>query len=171
PAPGVPAPAPGDPAPAPGAPAPEKPAATPAPPAADAIWDPCTLPESNISAAGLDPATKKRLNYPDYPSWRMCQWQATDRSFELVIGATAKTTDDLLAPGTYKDLRRTEYYGRQVVQYRSVQDTHLRTCNVATPAPYGSTEFAVRTTKVQTDDFDSCADANKLGAALFRSLP
>ncbi len=138
---------------------------------ADALWDPCSLPESKISAAALDTSTKKRLTNPDRPTWRMCQWQAIDRSFELVIGTSTRTIDDLLEPGTFQDLRRTEYYGRQVVLYRSVQDTHKRTCNIGTPAPFGSTELAVRTTKIQTDAFDSCADVQRMGAALLTSLP
>ncbi len=85
--------------------------------------------------------------------------------------ASDRTINDLLEPGTYQDLRRTEFYGRQVIQYRSVADTHKLTCDVGTPAAFGSIVFAVRNIRVQTDVGDPCSDANVVGARPFRSLP
>ncbi|MEV6392914.1 DUF3558 family protein [Nocardia xishanensis] len=140
-------------------------------PAADSYWDPCTLPESDITAAGLNAATKERIPDPNHPAWKMCRWQAADQTYSVVIAASDRTTEDLLEPGTYQDLRRTEFYRRQVVQYRSVQDTHKLGCYIGTPATFGSIVFTVRNTRIQTDVGDPCADANHLGAALFRSLP
>ncbi|MET9287986.1 DUF3558 family protein [Nocardia beijingensis] len=147
------------------------PAATSAGSAAGALWDPCTLPESDLSAAGLDTTTKARISDATFPTWQMCRWQSIDRTFQLVIAASERTIDDLLEPGTYQDLRRTEFYGRQVIQYRSVADVHRLGCDVGTPAAFGSIVFAVRNTRIQTDVGDPCADANRVGAGLFRSLP
>ncbi|WP_084488628.1 DUF3558 family protein [Nocardia niwae] len=182
PAPGAPAPdapAPGAPAPdapapgtaAPGTPAPGSPAATPTDSPASPFWDPCTLRDSDLSAAGLDTSTKTRISDATFPTWQMCKWQSIDRTFQLVIAASDRTIADLLEPGTYQDLRRTEFAGRQVVQFRSVADTHKLGCEVGTPAAYGSIVFAVRNTRIQTDVGDPCADVNRVGAALFRSLP
>ncbi|MEU2121430.1 DUF3558 family protein [Nocardia niwae] len=182
PAPGTPAPdapAPGAPAPdapapgtaPPGTPAPGSRAATPTDSPASPFWDPCTLRDSDLSAAGLDTSTKTRISDATFPTWQMCKWQSIDRTFQLVIAASDRTIADLLEPGTYQDLRRTEFAGRQVVQFRSVADTHKLGCEVGTPAAYGSIVFAVRNTRIQTDVGDPCADVNRVGAALFRSLP
>lgn len=140
-------------------------------PAADAFWDPCTLPESALTAAGLDVATKQRLTDSAFPTWQMCKWQAGDRAFELVMAASDRTIDTMLEPGAYTDLRRTEYQGRKVIQFRYVADVHKLVCNIATPAPYGSIAFAVRNTRVQTDFGDPCTDAAPVTTVLFKSLP
>ncbi|SNY81242.1 Protein of unknown function [Nocardia amikacinitolerans] len=145
---------------------------SPAPtPAESRIWDPCTLPESDLTAAGLNTATKERITDATYPSWQMCRWKSADQTFSVVIAASDRTIDDLLEPGAVHDVRRTEFHGRQVVQYRYVADTHRQTCDIGTPAEYGSIVFAVRNIRVQTDVGNPCQDANRLGAALFRSLP
>ncbi|WP_227980032.1 DUF3558 family protein [Nocardia spumae] len=157
--------------PAPANPVTTSPAAAAGDVAAETTWDPCSLPDADIAAAGLNTITLARISDPTNPAHRMCQWYAADGSFELVIGSSERTIDDLLAPGTYKDLRRTEFRGRQVVIYRSVQDTHNLGCMIGTPATFGSIGFTVRNTRVQTDVGDSCADANRLGARLFGSLP
>jgi hypothetical protein len=140
-------------------------------PAPGSYWDPCSIPESDLTAAQLNTATKERITDATYPAWQMCRWRSTDQTFSVVIAASDRTIDDLLEPGTYQDLRRTEFYGRQVVQYRSVADVHKLGCDIGTPAAFGSIVFAVRNIRVQTDVGDPCADANHLGAALFRSLP
>ncbi|QLY29406.1 DUF3558 family protein [Nocardia huaxiensis] len=141
-------------------------------PASDtALWDPCTLSDSALTGASVDTATEERVSDPRLPVRKTCKWQATDRTFELTIVASGRTIDDMLEPGTYTDLRKTEYYGRQVVIYRNVADTHKLACYVATPAAFGSIEFFVRNTRVQTDAGDPCKDANVLGSKLFSSLP
>lgn len=149
-----------------------KPPATPEPtPAAGGIWDPCTLPDAELTAAGLNVGSETRLPDPTVPSRRICRWQAADGTYELVAGASERSIDDLLAPGTYQDLRRTEFYGRQVVVYRSVQDTNMLGCYVGTPAAFGSIVFTVRNTTPQKDASQACANANRLAAKLFTSLP
>ncbi|WP_433566986.1 DUF3558 family protein [Nocardia sp. CA-151230] len=154
---------------APGTPAPvttaaESPSTTTAS-ATSTVWDACSLSESALAAAGLDTATKERA------SGRSCKWQSADRTFELFITAYDRPLPVELEPARYQDVRRTEYYGRQVIQYRAAQDTHKQGCYVGTPAAFGSIEFLVHNTRVQTDVGDPCADANRVGAALFRSLP
>ncbi|OBA41500.1 hypothetical protein A5789_14380 [Nocardia sp. 852002-51101_SCH5132738] len=150
---------------------PGTPAATTAAPAAAAFWDPCSLPDSEIAAAGLNAAGKSRLSDSTYPTWKMCKWSSADETFELVIASSDRTVDDLLAPGTYQDLRRTEYYGRQWIQYRSVEDTNKIACDIATPAEFGSIVFAFRTAGGKRNGVDTCAKGNEVGARLFRSLP
>ncbi|WP_196054741.1 DUF3558 family protein [Nocardia aurantiaca] len=140
-------------------------------PAKDAFWDPCSLPESDITAAGLNPASKSRISDSTYPTWQMCKWLSADQTFELVIASSDRTIDDLLEPGTYQDLRRTEYYGRQIVQYRSVADTNKIACDFGTPATFGSIVFAYRTAGGKPNGTDTCAKGNEVGARLFRSLP
>ncbi|MBL1076001.1 DUF3558 domain-containing protein [Nocardia sp. 2] len=131
-------------------------------------WDPCTLSESALSAAGLDLSTEARVSPSTYPS---CKWQSTDRTFELIIVASGDSMDTVLEPGTYTDLRRSEYYGRQFALFRSVADSHKVGCHIATPSATGSIVFTVRNTRVATDYGEPCNDAQRVGAGLFNSLP
>ncbi|WP_067568484.1 DUF3558 family protein [Nocardia acidivorans] len=134
--------------------------------AAAALWDPCSLAASDLTAAGLSAASKTRV--PGTPPTQICHWQSADQSFELLIGASERPLADLMRPGTVKDIRNTEFYGRPLSLYRSVQDTNNLGCYIGTAASFGSIEFTVRHTKSQTDP---CADSNKIGAKLFNSLP
>lgn len=131
-------------------------------------WDPCSLPASDLAGAGLNTTTETPVSGSKYPS---CKWQANDGTFELIIVASEDSMDEVLEPGTYQDLRRTEYYGRQLALFRSVQDTHKVGCHVATPAQFGSIVFTLRNTRVGTDVGDSCADIQRVSARLFNSLP
>ncbi|WP_194852738.1 DUF3558 family protein [Nocardia sp. SYP-A9097] len=131
-------------------------------------WDPCSLPESELTAAGLSTSTAARVSGSKFPA---CKWQSADQTFELIIVASGDSMDTVLAPGTYTDLRRTEYYGRQLALFRAAADTHKLGCLIVTPASFGSIVFTVRNTRVQTDYGDPCGDAQRVGAKLFKSLP
>ncbi|GAB4588810.1 DUF3558 family protein [Nocardia sp. IFM 10818] len=133
---------------------------------AGASWDPCSLPESDLAAAGLDSTTETRVSGSKYPA---CTWQSTDGTFETTIVASGDSMDAVLEPGTYHDLRRTEYYGRQMVVFRSVADSNQLGCHIATPAESGSIVFTVRRAKPGTAN--ACHDVQRVGAALFNSLP
>ncbi|MGW4124704.1 DUF3558 family protein [Nocardia sp. NPDC004711] len=137
---------------------------------AGVVWDACSMSETALAAAGLNTASKTRMP-TSAPTWQACRWQSADQTFELVLTATDETVDDQLTPGHYQDVRRTAYYGRDVIVYRSVQDTNKLGCYVATSAPFGSVVFTVRNVRVQTGEGEPCAEANRLGAALTRSLP
>ncbi|MFX0577026.1 DUF3558 family protein [Nocardia nepalensis] len=136
-----------------------------------AVWDACSLSESALSAAELDTATRERISNATFPAWRGCKWQSADRTYELFITSYDRPLEVELEPARYQDIRRTQYYGRAVVQYRAAQDTHKQGCYVGTAAAFGSIEFLVHNTRVQTDVGDPCADANRVGATLFKSLP
>ncbi|MFC9996602.1 DUF3558 family protein [Nocardia sp. NPDC127526] len=146
--------------------APGSPAASAVDSPAGTSWDPCSLPESDLAAAGLDTSTETRVSGSKYPA---CTWQSTDGTFETTIVASGDSMDAVLEPGTFHDLRRTEYYGRQMVVFRSVADSNQLGCHIATPAGSGSIVFTVRRAKAGTAN--ACHDVQRVGAALFNSLP
>ncbi|MDN2495756.1 DUF3558 domain-containing protein [Nocardia nova] len=139
-------------------------------PITESVWDACSLSESALSAAGVDTSSKTRVADAGNPAARVCKWQSADQSYELVVTASDKALDDQLASGKYNDVRRTQYYGRDVVVFRAVQDTNKLGCYTGTPAAFGSIVLTVRNAHVQTGEGEPCAEANRLGAALLRSL-
>ena len=140
-------------------------------PITESVWDACSLSESALSAAGVDTSSKTRVADAGNPAARVCKWQSADQSYELVVTASDKALDDQLASGKYNDVRRTQYYGRDAVVFRAVQDTNKLGCYTGTPATFGSIVLTVRNAHVQTGEGEPCAEANRLGAALLRSLP
>lgn len=148
--------------------APESPAApTPGSPAGD-YWDPCSLPESDLIPAGLQTASKERISLTSFPA---CKWLSADQTFDLVISTSDQTMDAVLDPTRVEDVRRSEFYGREFAQFRSLEDAHGIGCHIGTPADFGSIVFTARTLQVHTDAGDPCHDVNRVAAALFNSLP
>ncbi|WP_282777692.1 DUF3558 family protein, partial [Nocardia sp. CC201C] len=135
-------------------------------PASGAFWDPCSIPESEVVAVGLDPATEVRTTESMFAS---CQWLATDRSFDLILTHSGDSMDYVLTPGNYKDLRRSEYYGREFAVFRAVSDSDNIGCLIVTPAAAGSFVFTLRNSR--PDGEDACLTIQRVSAGLFHSLP
>lgn len=136
-----------------------------------ALWNPCGLSDAAISAAGLNTASKTKLDNPGVPDSRSCRWQNNARTVELTIVASPDTLADLQAGGKYVQFTPVTLGGRQAVEYRAAQDTHHLGCYVTTFTGDGSVAFVAKTLRVQQDGFDSCADARTFGTALAGQLP
>ncbi|MFE4456699.1 hypothetical protein ACFROC_05005 [Nocardia tengchongensis] len=129
-------------------------------PAADGPWDPCGIPAADLAAAGLDSGTRERKDA------RGCQWLASDGKYELLINSLNETVDQLLKPGAYRDLRRTEYYGRQVVVFNSVQDSNHIGCLMGVQTSTGSVLFTTRKHNGQSPTLEPCAAVQEFAAKL-----
>ncbi|MFE5285039.1 DUF3558 family protein [Nocardia sp. NPDC056611] len=136
-----------------------------------ALWNPCGLSDAAVSSAGLNAASKTRLDNPGVPGSRSCRWQDTARTVELTIASSSDTLADLQAGGKYVQFTPVALGGRQAVEYRAAQDTHHLGCYVTTFTGDGSVAFVAKTLRVQQDGFDSCADARTFGSALAGQLP
>ncbi|MFD7846247.1 DUF3558 domain-containing protein [Nocardia sp. NPDC059764] len=147
-------------------------APTPIPePTSPALWNPCGLSDSAISAAGLNAASKTELDNLGVPDSRSCRWQDNARTVELIIVSSHDTLAVLQADGKYVQFTPVTLGGRQAVEYRAAQDTHHLGCYVTTFTGDGSVAFVAKTLRVQQDGFDSCADARTFGTALASQLP
>ncbi|WP_306360876.1 DUF3558 family protein [Nocardia sp. CC227C] len=142
------------------------PATTTTEAASGAFWDPCSIPESELVAVGLDPATEVRMAESMFAA---CEWQSTDRTFELILTHSGDSMDYVLTPGNYKDLRRSEYYGREFAVFRAASDSDNTGCLIVTPAEAGSFVFTLRNS--QPDGEDACLTIQRVGTGLFHSLP
>lgn len=141
----------------------DTPTTTMAAPVSDGPWDPCGIPSADLTAAGLDSGTRERVQRPDV---RGCQWLASDGKYELLIESLNETVDQLLKPGAYRDLRRTEYYGRQVVVFNSVQDSNHIGCLMGVQTSTGSVLFTTRKHNGQSPTLEPCAAVQEFAAKL-----
>ncbi|MEV6139138.1 DUF3558 family protein [Nocardia sp. NPDC051990] len=134
-------------------------------PVSDGPWDPCGIPSADLAAAGLDSGTRERKDL-QHPDVRGCQWLASDGKYELLIESLNETVDQLLKPGAYQDLRRTEYYGRQVVVFNSVQDSNHIGCLMGVQTSTGSVLFTTRKHNGQSPTLEPCAAVQEFAAKL-----
>ena len=134
-------------------------------PVSDGPWDPCGIPSADLAAAGLDSSTRERRDL-QHSDVRGCQWLASDGKYELIIESRNETVDQLLKPGAYRDLRRTEYYGRQVVVFNSVQDSNHIGCLMGVQTSTGSVLFTTRKHNGQSPTLEPCAAVQEFGAKL-----
>ncbi|MBF6178263.1 DUF3558 family protein [Nocardia otitidiscaviarum] len=134
--------------------------------ASGAFWDPCSLPESDLVAVGLDPATEVRMTESLFAA---CEWLSTDRTFELILTHSGDSMDYVLTPGNYKDLRRSEYYGREFAVFRAASDSDNIGCLLVTPAESGSFVFTLRNSQPYGED--ACLAIQRVGGGLLNSLP
>lgn len=139
---------------------------TTAAPVSDGPWDPCEIPSADLAAAGLDPGTRELKDLQRRPDVRGCQWLASDGKYELIIESLTSTVDQLLKPGAYRDLRRTEYYGRQVVVFNSVQDSNHIGCLMGVQTSTGSVLFTTRKHNGQSPTLEPCAAVQEFSAKL-----
>ncbi|MEV0462886.1 DUF3558 family protein [Nocardia tengchongensis] len=130
-----------------------------------ARWNPCSLPDSAISAAGLSTASKQQLDA------QSCRWKSAGQTSELTVVSNTDTAAELKQSGKYVQFGDATLGGRAALQYRAAQDNHKTGCYLTTFTSSGAIVFVVKTLKVQTDDFDSCADVRQFGAALAGYLP
>ncbi|MGW4354409.1 hypothetical protein ACWELJ_20225 [Nocardia sp. NPDC004582] len=99
-------------------------------------WDPCTIPDSSITAAGLDPASKKVGGYGSLVNgWNACQWHKDDFDFSISAGSD-RFLYAYFYPGHDTRFRPIGIGGRVGLSLPS-ESYSEHSCNLAFDAPQG----------------------------------
>ncbi|TLF75842.1 DUF3558 domain-containing protein [Nocardia cyriacigeorgica] len=151
-------------------PAPEPAEPTPAPGGAG-LWDPCALPESALSAAGLDASTEQNITGSWRPDWLTCQWQSADGAFDMTVVSTDRSLDEVRQDPEFKEYTSVYVDGRDAVKYRSIQDVNMSTCAVSVVVPDGSVMFSLRLHGGKPEVGQSCGQTAVVSEALAAYLP
>lgn len=137
-----------------------------------AIWDPCSLPDSAISAIGMDPATKEKdVAGVKFTGWKVCTWRATARWYDLVILSGTPTLQDIQRRTDYTGFKPETVAGRQAIEYVDGTDPDRLGCYIAVQMPYGSAAFKVFTRYEIGKQGDPCAQARRHAEDLAKYLP
>ena len=136
------------------------------------LWDPCTLPDSALSAAGLNTATKEKdVAGVAFEGWKVCKWlDTTKKAYSLTVGSTNHTLEEARARTDYTDYVDTTVASHRALQSRPV-GTARDACYLSVQVPQGMVEFQVRVRVAAKDTVDPCTEAQRLAASLAEHLP
>ncbi|OZC55421.1 DUF3558 domain-containing protein [Rhodococcus sp. 14-2470-1a] len=127
----------------------------------DQTFDPCTIPDSTITAAGLDPASKDSMADKGYttPGWTICGWEgpAGDPwySFTVYFSET-HTLEDVRGNPQNSDFSDVSIAGRTAVVYKVDIVDESDTCDVAFDTASGVATFTVLTLEAGIARSDVC---------------
>ncbi|MEV6359918.1 DUF3558 domain-containing protein [Nocardia asteroides] len=137
------------------------------------LWDPCTLPDSELSAAGLNPSTvKKDVAGVAFEDWKVCSWQDSGKQYTFTMFATGHTLNEVKQRADYGEFVDTSVGTRPAVQYRTAGSSHDYSCSIAAQAPFGFIDFDVLVRhSARTTAPEPCAEVRRLAESLAVSVP
>ncbi|WP_433681610.1 DUF3558 domain-containing protein [Nocardia sp. CA-119907] len=139
-----------------------------------AIWDPCTIPDSAISALGLNTSTKEnKVAGVDATGWKVCSWQSEPKAYTLGVLSSDHTLEESKQRTDYTDYTSTTVGSRRALQYRNVGSSHDLGCWLSVEVPHGIVDFSVlnRYGKTGASAGEPCAQVRHLSEALAQYLP
>ncbi|MFD6215378.1 DUF3558 domain-containing protein [Nocardia salmonicida] len=137
------------------------------------VWDPCSLPDSAVSGAGLNVGSKsKDVAGVDFTGWKVCAWKDPGNQYSLALMSSEHTLAE-------SRQRTTEYTGfadvaigaHKALQFRPVGSANDLACYVSVEVPNGSVDFHLQNRVSAKNPPEPCAEATRLGTALVQYLP
>lgn len=148
----------------------EAPQETSPPPVA--LWDPCTLSDSTLQAAALDPSTRDTTiaGAENVEGWELCSWKdrATPPNYSIGVWATTRSLDELKSNEINTGFTDVTVAGRQAVQHGVKGGAAERTCYLRFPTE--GQVFSVSASKaISTDDPQPPCDIATAAAEIIAS--
>ncbi|WP_446224166.1 DUF3558 domain-containing protein [Nocardia sp. IBHARD005] len=147
-----------------------QPEASGAPLTKEQLFDPCTVSDSVLQAAGLDPASKDDNPFSvDRAEWKGCGWRG-DEHF-IYLKSTTYTLEEIRSNDYLHDFQDITVGDRKAVQYLLGTRTPPNQCEIAFDTSKG--RVAVTATKFidNTSSTDPCALVNKAAPNFLEILP
>ncbi|MGO4614696.1 DUF3558 domain-containing protein [Nocardia sp. 2YAB30] len=135
--------------------------------AAAQLFDPCTgIPDTALTTAGLDPATKQvGVGGVKQPGWEICGWKGAD--YTLGVFSTSGTVAEFERRPGNVDFQDVTIAGRTGRQFRVDGAAKDQMCDVLFPAAQGLLQL----TLVNKTSADPCARLQSAGEAIVPALP
>ncbi len=136
------------------------------------LWDPCTLPDSALSAAGINPATKKQdVAGVDFEGWKVCGWKDAANTYNFSAASTTHSLSEARSRSDYTDFVDTTVGGRKALQSRPAGSAHDLTCYISIEVGGGVVEFDVANRASVKTAGDPCAEVRRLAEAFVPFVP
>lgn len=139
-----------------------------------AIWNPCDIPDSAISALGLNTASKDTtIAGADFPGWKVCSWLSEAKTYNFGILSSEHTLEETRQRTDYVDYSPTTVGSRPALQFRQPGAMHDLTCWLAVEVPHGMVEFRVnnRYGSAGAKAGEPCGEVRRLTEVLAPHLP
>lgn len=93
-------------------------------------WDPCTIPDDAVRAAGLRTETKSNDPPTDLPpGWKICYWESSKGWYRLTIFSTSRLYEEVKSDRDNREGRDVKIGDKTGYQFGDIYDT--KTCAVA----------------------------------------
>lgn len=138
--------------------------------ASTTAWDPCSIPDADITAAGLDPSTKQANGLGiKFPGWDICGWNSNSW-YELDVYSTNSHTYDEVVHNTtlFHDPQPVTVAGRAGTILPHVGESDA--CTVAFDA-VDPIQIDVSAMVTADKTGDPCAEATRISGVLMKDLP
>jgi hypothetical protein len=137
-----------------------------------ALWNPCDLPDSAISATGLDPASKtKDVGGVDFDGWKVCRWRAAATWYSLSVFSGTPTLAAVEQRHDFEAFTPKTVGSHQAVEFLDVADAKRLKCSVAVELTQGTVLFRVLTRYEIGKQGDPCLEVRRHVDDLAKYLP
>ncbi|MFC3964264.1 DUF3558 domain-containing protein [Nocardia jiangsuensis] len=136
------------------------------------LWDPCHLPDSAISATGLDPKTEvPDVAGVDFDGWQVCTWQSNAEWYSLGVLSGTPTLQAVRARDDFVGITDYSIGTRAGVQFLDAGDDKGLNCSIAVEIPQGTVMFYLTTRYSIGKQGDPCTEVRQHADALGPYLP
>lgn len=152
----------------------EPPTSAIAAPIAAEPWDPCTIPDSVVEAAGLDVGSKTSTLVGDRPistDWMICSWRNPDPGSWYFLGVFSSDHDLAYLKGNDQFGEFAEVDNAGAVQFRRTANYDEVSCGVAYEVVGGIVYFILDGRASREPQGDPCVEVERVGRALRPLLP
>ncbi|MFX0580094.1 DUF3558 domain-containing protein [Nocardia nepalensis] len=137
-----------------------------------AIWNPCDIPDSAISALGLNTASKDTtVAGVDPTGWKVCAWQAGAKTYDFTVFSSSHTLEEVQQRSDREGFTPTTVGSHRALQYRVVGDKHQLKCYISAEVPHGMIDFLVVNRYLVQGASEPCGEVRRLSDALVEYLP
>jgi len=142
-------------------------------PASNTAWNPCSIPDADIAAAGLNPAKKETDSGAlgtKFPGWDICSWMSDSWYLVNVLSTNAHAFDEVAHNSTqFQDPQPVTVGGRDATLLHQVDEP--KGCTIAFDIPGDPVQIEVNP-KLSADTIgDSCAEVSRIAGVLAKDLP
>lgn len=143
-------------------------------PVEDEPWDPCTIPNDAIEAAGLDVDSKSTNLFGDAPlstDWKTCIWTDPDPGSWYFLGVFSgfHALDDLRNNERFNQFSRVDGLGGY--EFLRADRPAGRSCGVAFEVEKGLVYFVLDTRAASEPARDPCVEIENIARTTRASLP
>ncbi|WP_194289760.1 DUF3558 domain-containing protein [Nocardia macrotermitis] len=130
------------------------------------LWDPCSLSDSAVKAAGVNPSSKDTNAFgAPQAGWKGCVWR--NDTYVLSVYSTSHTIDEVRSNTNFKNIHDVDVSGRQALSYTEQGED----CGVDFPTSKGVVEIIARKLGTAATPVDECAVALSSANSLNSSIP
>lgn len=143
-------------------------------PAARGPWDPCTIPDDAVKAAGLDVESKTTNLFGDAPlsnDWKTCIWNDPDPGSWYFLGVFSSHHDLEYLKKNDQFGEFTEVDNAGVVQFQRTATYDEVSCGSAYEIPGGIVYFILDGRAGRESRSDPCLEIGRVVQSLQSSLP